>query len=187
MLFIIKINEVKTIIMSMIKYKYHYIDDMEFSGFFEFTLTHEFIDKYFVFIKFANKMYIHIKNIGDIIMHYDQFINNKYLKKYYKLSLLLMKNKNCIIEKTHRTENIDWFLDCAYILNDNDSETNIKRVEKGTYYCYCNINPYDLKKKDVSTYKNIKIFINKLLHTDYDENIEKLVIDYVENEPDDLD
>jgi hypothetical protein len=181
--------------MSMIKYDYNYIDDMEFSGFFEFTLSHEFIDKYFVFIKFSNKMYIHIKSIGSIIMPYEQIINNEYLKKYYELSLLLMKNKNCIIEKTSRTGDIDWFLDCAYILNDDDFETNIKRVEKGTYYCYSNINPYDLKEMDVSTDEYIEIFLNKLLDiyintdidTDYDENIKTLVVDYAENEPDDLD
>ena len=173
----------------MIKYDYNYIDDMEFSGFFEFTLSHEFIDKYFVFIKFSNKMYIHIKSIGSIIMPYEQIINNEYLKKYYELSLLLMKNKNCIIEKTSRTGDIDWFLDCAYILNDDDFETNIKRVEKGTYYCYSNINPYDLKEMDVSTDEDIEIFFNKLLDidTDYDENIKTLVVDYAENEPDDLD
>ena len=187
----------------MIKYDYNYIDDMEFSGFFEFTLTHEFIDKYFIFIKFdiltadaeappganANKMYIHIKNIGSIIMSYDQFINNEYLKKYYELSLLLMKNKKCIIEKTHHTGVSDWFLDCAYILNDNDLETNIKRVEKGTYYCYSNINPYDLKEMGVSTDEDIEIFFNKLLDidTDYDENIKQLVVDFAENKQNDSD
>jgi hypothetical protein len=189
MLYIVNINEVKTIIMSMIKYDYNYIDDMDFSGFFEFTLTHEFVDKYFIFIKFANKMYIHIKNIGSIIMPYVQFINNEYLKKYYELTLLLMKNKNCIIKKTHHTGDIDWFLDCAYILNDNDLETNIKRVEKGTYYCYSNINPYDLKGMGVSTDEDIEIFFNKLLDidTDYDENIKQLVVDYAENKQNDSD
>jgi hypothetical protein len=100
-----------------------------------------------------------------------------------------MKNKNCIIKKTHHTGDIHWFLDCAYILNDDDLETNIKRVEKGTYYCYSNINPYDLKEMSVSTNEHIEIFFNKLLDidTDYDENIKQLVVDYAENEPDDLD
>lgn len=167
----------------MMKYQYHYIDDMEFSGFYEFTLSLDFIDKYFIFIKFANKMYIDIKSIGSIIMSYDKFIENEYLKKYYELSLILMKNKNCIIEKN----NMDWFLDCAYILNDNNLENNIKQVDKGTYYCYCNINPYNLKKMNVSTDNIIKIFINKLIYTDYDENIEKLVVHYIGNEPDELD
>jgi hypothetical protein len=123
-------------------------------------------------------MYIDIENIGSIIMPYDQFINNEYLKKYYELSLLLMKNKNLIIEKNDYTRVIDWFIDCAYILN--------KQVEKGTYYCYCNINPYNLKKMNVSTDDDIEIFINKLVYTDYDENIEKLVVHYVDNESDEL-
>jgi hypothetical protein len=161
------------------KYQYHYINDMEFSGFFEFKLSPDLLNKDFIFIKFDNKMYIDITNIGSIIMSYDQFIDNEYLKKIYELSLILMKNKNCIIEKN----NMDWFLDCAYILNDNDLGTNIKRIEKGTYYCYCNINPYDLKHMDVSADNDIEIFINKLLDTNYDENIEKLVVEYVVDEP----
>jgi hypothetical protein len=167
--------------MREIRYDYRYFNDMKFSGFYEFTWSPNEINKYLIFINFDNKMYIDIENIGSIIMPYDQFINNEYLKKYYELSMLLMKKKNLIIEKNDYTGIKDWFLDCAYILN--------KRVEKGTYYCYCNINPYDLKQMDVSTDDNIKIFINKVLNIDYnyDENIEKLVIDYVENEQDDSD
>jgi hypothetical protein len=165
--------------MQAVRYDYRYFNDMKFSGFYEFSWSPNFVNTYLIFIKFDNKMYIDIENIGSIIMPYDRFINNEYLKKYYELSLLLMKNQNLIIEKKDYTGVIDWFLDCAYILN--------KRVEKGTYYCYCNINPYDLKQMNVSTDYDIEIFINKLLDTDYDENIEQLVIDYVENEQDDSD
>ena len=87
----------------MMKYQYHYtkdlMDDIEYSAIYDFSK--EFINKFFIFIKFdnKNKMYIDIKGLGSIIMDYDQFIENEDLKKYYELSLKLSKNKNYIIEK----------------------------------------------------------------------------------------
>jgi len=148
------------------KYVYHYPqenDDIKYSAFFEFNKSEKIIDfnKYLIFIKFDNKMYIDIKGLRWIIMPYDQFIDNKNedLKKYYELSLKLSENNNYIIEKNCNGKD-DWFFNCAYIVND--SETNIQRVEKGNYYCYCNINPFILKKINVSSEKNIKKYFNKL-------------------------
>jgi hypothetical protein len=148
----------------MIKYQYHYADNIEYSAIYDFS--QEFINKYFIFIKFdnKNKMYIDIKGLGSIIMHYEQFIENENLKKYYELSLKLSKNKNYIIEKNYDRKE-DWFLDCAYIVENH--------IEKGKYYCYCNINPYILKKMNVSSHENIKKYLHKfsiLLSEDNTEN-----------------
>lgn len=141
------------------KYQYHYSDDIEYSAIYDFS--QESINKYFIFINFDNKkkMYIDIKGLESIIMSYDQFIENEDLKKYYELSLKLSENKNYIIEKNHGKK-VDWFLDCAYIVNN--LETNIKKIEKGKYYCYCNINPYILKKMDFYSQENIKKYFHKL-------------------------
>lgn len=135
------------------KYQYHYGDDIEYSAIYDFSK--EFINKYFIFIKFdnKNKMYIDIKGLGSIIIDYDQFIENEDLKKYYELSLKLSKNKNYIIEKNHNKK-VDWFLNCAYIVEN--------RIEKGNYYCYCNIDPYILKKMNVSSQETIKKYFHKL-------------------------
>ncbi len=147
----------------MMKYQYHYakdlMDDIEYSEIYDFS--QESINKYFIFINFDNKkkMYIDIKELGSIIMPYDQFIENEDLKKYYELSLKLSENKNYIIEKNYNRK-VDWFLDCAYIVNN--LETNIKKVEKGKYYCYCNISPYILKKMDFYSQENIKKYFHKL-------------------------
>jgi hypothetical protein len=148
----------------MMKYQYHYANDIEYSAIYDFSK--EFINKYFIFIKFENKnkMYIDIKGLGSIIMDYDKFINNDDLKKYYELSLKLSKNKNYIIEKIYDRK-VDWFLDCAYIVEN--------RIEQGNYYCYCNINPYILKKMNVSSHENIKKYLHKfsiLLSEDNTEN-----------------
>jgi len=139
------------------KYQYHYTkdltDDIEYSAIYDFSK--EFINKFFIFIKFdnKNKMYIDIKGLGSIIMDYDQFIENEDLKKYYELSLKLSKNKNYIIEKNYDSK-VDWILDCAYIIEN--------QIEKGKYYCYCNIDPYILKKMNVSSQETIKKYFHKL-------------------------
>jgi len=152
----------------MRKYQYHYakdiIDNIEYSAIYDFSK--EFINKYFIFIKFdnKNKMYIDIKGLGSIIMDYDQFIENEDLKKYYELSLKLSKNKNYIIEKNYDGK-VDWILDSAYIIEN--------QIEKGKYYCYCNIDPYILKKINVSSQETIKKYFHKfsiLLSEDNTEN-----------------
>ena len=86
-------------------------------------------------------------------MDYDQFTKNDDLKKYYELSLKLSNNKNYIIEKNHDRK-IDWFLDCAYIVEN--------QIEKGKLYCYCNINPNILKKMNISSQENIQKYFYKL-------------------------
>ena len=135
------------------KYQYHYSDDIEYSGIYDFSKDK--LDKYFIFIKFdnKNKMYIDIEGLGSIIMDYDQFTKNDDLKKYYELSLKLSNNKNYIIEKNHNIK-VDWFLDCAYIVEN--------RIEKGKLYCYCNIDPNILKKMNISSHENIKKYFYKL-------------------------
>ena len=135
------------------KYQYHYSDDIEYSGIYDFSKDK--LDKYFIFIKFdkKNKMYIDIEGLGSIIMDYDQFTKNDDLKKYYELSLKLSNNKNYIIEKNHNIK-VDWFLDCAYIVEN--------QIEKGKLYCYCNINPNILKKMNISSQENIQKYFYKL-------------------------
>lgn len=135
------------------KYQYHYSDDIEYSAIYDFSKDK--LDKYFIFIKFdkKNKMYIDIEGLGSIIMDYDQFTKNDDLKKYYELSLKLSNNKNYIIEKNYDRK-IDWFLDCAYIVEN--------QIEKGKLYCYCNINPNILKKMNISSQENIQKYFHKL-------------------------
>ena len=174
----------------------HYIQDMEFSGLFDITHGRIIFIKYFLFIKFDNYIYIDIKGVGDVIMLFEEFSKNKYLKIYYELSLLLIENKNMVIEKISNreynyfdfvyTEKRDWFIDCAYFIEN--FITNSKEVQKDRYCCYYNINPNDLRNMEISTelqidrfnktflgYERIYYFQTKII------NYTRLLIDYNAN------
>jgi len=146
--------------------KFHYIPDMEFSGLFDITHGRIIFLKYFLFIKFNDYIYIDIKSIGDVIMPFEEFRKNKLLKMYYELSLLLIENKNIIIEKINNieqhnydfvyTEKRDWFIDCAYFIENFTK--NCKEVQKDRYCCYYNINPNDLRNMKISSKSHIDRF-----------------------------
>jgi hypothetical protein len=148
----------------MIQYTYHNIKDMEFSGVFDIGLNKRtnvnianiVYYKYFLFIKFRDLVYIDIKSVGDIIIPFAELMKHEYLRKYYELSLVLIEDKHKIIEKKSmddsyysydRSEPIyktgrNWFINSTYFVEDFPSK--VKKVEKGKYYNYFNINPNDL-------------------------------------------
>jgi hypothetical protein len=143
--------------MSVNQYcEYHnYIPDMEFSAFFDLTTNNlgdrVIYNKYFLFIKYKNNIYIDVKNVGFIIMPFEELMKNKILKMYYELSLMLVNDKNMFVEKISDDGNRIWddeitkiyngqrncFIDCAYILN------NVVKTDK--QYCYYDFNPFELK------------------------------------------
>lgn len=135
----------------------NYIPNMEFSAFLSLTtnnLGNNIVyHKYFLFIKFEIKykkyLYIDVKNIGCIVMPFEELMKNKLLKMYYELSLLLVKDKHRFVERfcdygrlwDDEITNLykggrNCFIDCAYILN------NVVKTDK--QYCYYEMNPYDL-------------------------------------------
>ena len=189
--------------MSVNQYR-NYIPDMEFSGFFDLT-TNNLGDrviylKYFLFIKFNNNIYIDVKSVGYIIMPFEELMKNKLLKMYYELSLLLVKDKNMLVEKISDDGNCIWddeithiykgqrncFIDCAYILN------NVVKTDK--QYCYYDCNPFEFKDpnslwidlytgegKVVNTSSEIESFkYNLRARFGYEEviNFDKRVINY---------
>lgn len=137
---------------------------MEFSGVFDIEIHPKnrgnYI-KYFLFIKFRDLIYIDIKDVGEIIITFEELTKHKYLKMYYELSLVLLENKHKIIEKktgnyyytrdynkTIYKEDREWFIDSAYFVED--FSTKIKRIETGKYYLFYAINPNDLRNMKVS-------------------------------------
>ena len=142
---------------------------MEISAFFDKTTNVQgdrvIYLKYLLFLKYKENIYVEVKNIGYIIMPFEELAKNKLLKMYYDLSLLLVKDKNRFIEGRDDEGRDDegssdegssdegrlswdaeitdiysgkrnYFIDCAYILND-EVKTNKK-------YCYYEINPFEL-------------------------------------------
>ena len=163
----------------MLQYIYHYIKDMEFSGVFDSGINSKrsgnniITLKYFLFIKFSDLVYIDIKGVDAIIIPFEELMKHKYLKMYYELSLVLTANKHKIIEKrkadyqytakynkTIYKEERDWFIDCAYFLEDYS--TKIKKMDTGKYYCYYAINPNDLRNMKVSNATDIARFYEEL-------------------------
>ena len=127
---------------------------MEFSALFDMTTNiHDriILFKYFLFIKYKENIYVEVKSVGDIIMPFEELLQNKLLKMYYDLSLLLVKDKNRFVEKISNKRIPIWdaeitsiykgrrncFVDCAYILN------GVVKTDK--QYCYYEMNPFEFK------------------------------------------
>lgn len=153
-------------------YTYHIFKNVEFSGVldkcFENSYGRHYVCDYHIFIKYGDKVYMDVKGVGDIIISFEELQKNKYWKYYYDLSLMLTNNKNLVIEDIeyssyyvdfHKiyTEKRVWCINTSYIDGDC-SDFTTKNVVDNEYNCYCNINPYDLEKKDYSPLQYLKIF-----------------------------
>ena len=132
----------------------YHLPDMEFSALFDMTTNVQgdrvIYLKYFLFIKCKNNIYIDVKNVGSIVMPFEEMLKNQKLKMYYDLSLLFVKDKNKIVEKISEDGSSiwdaeitdiykgrrNWYVDCAYILNDE--------VKTDKQYCYYEIDPFVL-------------------------------------------
>ena len=144
---------------------------MEFSGLYDIAVNsvkENIIEnlEYFTFVKFSDKLYIDISNIGSIIIPFNDIVKYESLNIYYELSLLLIiKERNRIVEmvgyERSGVKNYNkWFIDCAYLFEDCKSKS--KSIENGKYCPYLyNVNPQDLKDMDVSPVQDIEKFYNK--------------------------
>ena len=131
---------------------------------------------YHLFAKHGDKVYMEVKDVGEIVMSFVELQKNKYWKYYYDLSLMLANDKeiknepfnNFYDEVYEYTGNDDdeymennrvWSLDTAYI--DIDIDENFKHTYKiipsGNVCCY-KINPADVEKMEYSTKQDIDIF-----------------------------
>ena len=126
------------------------------------------IPKYLLFIKFGDDMvFVDITGVGRIIMPYEELMKNKYLQKYYRVSLMSIAEKNLIIEKSYYHEKYganditdigrEWFIDAMYIIEDE--RTGECEAKNGEHYISCN--PYNLKNMYVASVKEIAEF-NKI-------------------------
>ena len=147
---------------------HHHLPDMEFSAFFEKTTNLRgdvlLYLKYFLFIKYKENIYVEVKNVGCVLMPFEELLKNKLLKMYYDLSLMLVKDKNRFVENVSDEGNRIWdaeitdiykgrrncFVDTAYILNGE--------VKTDKQYCYYDINPYELIGMKVDTASGIEFY-----------------------------
>ena len=113
---------------------------------------------YHIFLRSGDKVYIEVRNAGEIVISFAELQKNEYLKYYYDLSLLLANDKHKLIKnktfnKTYNqiygyTEgnawskgDREWSFETAYI--DQSTLKNFKIISSGNV-CYFKINPFDL-------------------------------------------
>jgi hypothetical protein len=204
-------------------YIYHTITNAEFTGVIDkykvygyvgnygapetFTECVSSMYDYHIFIKYSDKIYMDVKNVGDIVITFAELQQNKYWKHYYDLSLMLTNNKHFVVQDLEYNSDYSdphiyegkryWSCNTAYIEGGCDTKT--KKIVENEYNCYYRINPYDLEKMNYSSQKDLIIFKNR-----YNQRYEvrsklfekrsiyynKLAIDYctslMENELDEL-
>ena len=144
-------------------------------------LTHHIgiMGDYHLFAKHGDKIYMEVKNVGDIVMSFTKLQKNRYWKYYYDLSLILaidkeIKNEafNNFYDEAYDDEDNDeeayeytgnrdrvWSLDTAYI--DLDIDQNYRHTYKiipSGNVCYYKINPADVEKMEYTSQQDIDIF-----------------------------
>ena len=120
-----------------------------------------------IFVKLGNKVYIEISEgdernapineMLDILMPFDELMKNKYLKKYYELSLMAIGKEN--IDTNYYRENVNiqknhHLIDTLYIVED--PLTKIRFAKKGNSYRHFNL--AKLKKMTVADAYSIEEF-----------------------------
>jgi len=132
---------------------------------------------YHLFVKHGDKIYMEVKNVGDIVMSFAELQKNRYWKYYYDLSLMLaidkeIKNEafNNFYDEAYEYDKFDeeyeysanrvWSLDTAYIdldIDQNCNKESCKIIPSGNV-CYYRINPFDLEKLEYTSPQEIDIF-----------------------------
>jgi len=126
---------------------------------------------YHLFLRRGDKVYMEVRNAGEIVISFVELQKNKFWKYYYDLSLMLANDKHKVIknetfnklyEKMYGytagriyTGNRVWSLDTAYI--DQSDLKNFKIIPSGNV-CYYKINPFDLEKMEYSTKQELERF-----------------------------
>ncbi len=166
-------------------YTYHTITNAEFTGVLDkykvygyvgnygapetFTECVSSMYDYHIFIKYGNKIYMDVKNVGDIVITFTELQQNKYWKHYYDLSLMLTNDKHFVVQDLEYNSDYSdphiyegkryWSCNTAYIEGGCDTKT--KKIVENEYNCYYRINPYDLEKMNYSSQKDLIIFKNR--------------------------
>jgi hypothetical protein len=123
---------------------------------------------YHIFLRSGDKVYIDVRNVGEIVIPFAKLQKNKYLKFYYDLSLMLANDRHLVIKNTAINKAYDeiydptkrvWSFETAYI------NYNMGQTYKETYdvipsgnVCYLKINPFELDKMEYSSRQTREIF-----------------------------
>ncbi len=123
---------------------------------------------YHLFAKHGDKVYMEVRNAGEIVISFAELQKNKYWKYYYDLSLILANDKHKVIKnKAFNVLNTlykdiydykgdrKWSFETAYI--DQSDLKNFKIIPSGNV-CYFKINPADVEGMEYSTQQELERF-----------------------------
>ena len=151
------------------KNAYHTFSNAEFTGVFDRIVNNDFtyLCNYHLFIKYGDKVYMEVKDIGEIVISFAELLHNKYWKYYYDMSLMLTNNKNIVRQDLKYSSEYNdyhlydearfWSIDTSSIENNihNDELIVISYDDN----CYYKINPYDLENMEYTSPEDINNFI----------------------------
>lgn len=192
---------------------YHTIANAEFTGVFDSTVyTYDNIYggnprigygcDYHLFIKYGDKVYMDVKRVGEIVISFAELQKNKYWKYYYNLSLVLINDKNLVIQDIeyngdfpkYNNNYLDkqiyqdkrlWSIDTAFI--ECNINTKAKKIISSDDVCYYKINPYDLEymectsQDDLYNFESLYMTQRELRNRTFDERstvYKELAIEY---------
>jgi hypothetical protein len=150
------------------KNAYHTFTNVEFTGVFDRIVNNDltYICYYHLFIKYDDKVYIEVKDVGEIVISFTELQQNMYLKYYYDLSLLLTNDKNIVSQDLKYSSEYNdyqlyeeprfWSIDTASI--ENDILFNLLKVISYDNNCYYKINPYDMMNMDYTSQEDLHNF-----------------------------
>jgi hypothetical protein len=157
-----------SIIKACTKSAYHTFANVEFTGVFDRIVNNDltYLCYYHLFIKYGDKIYIEVKDVGEIVISFAELQQNMYLKYYYDLSLLLTNGKNIVSQDLKYSSEYNdyqlyneprfWSIDTASI--ENDILFNLLKVISYDNNCYYKINPYDLVNMEYTSPEDLNIF-----------------------------
>ena len=124
---------------------------------------------YHIFIRSGDKVYMEVKNAGEIVISFAELQKNKYWKYYYDLSLILSNDEHKVVKNKPFNKSYDniygnaknrvWSLETAYIDQTSyiDKTKTYKIIPNGNV-CYYKVNPFDLEKMEFSTQQELEYF-----------------------------
>jgi len=128
------------------------------------------IGDYHLFLRSGNKVYMEVRNVGEIVISFAELQQNKYWRFYYELSLLLAKDKHKVIKNDafnkaydeiyEYTGNRVWSLETSYIdldIDKTNNKKNYKIIPIGNVGYY-KVNPFDFDKMEYTSRQGLEIF-----------------------------
>ena len=126
------------------------------------------VGDYHLFIRSGDKVYMEVKDVGEIVISFAELQQNKYWRYYYELSLLLAKDKHNVIKNDAFNKAYDeiyeeqkkriWSVETSYIDYRKQTYNKIYKIIPSGNVCYYKINPFDLEKMEYTSHQGLELF-----------------------------